>query len=256
MAKTKTAKKPAKKKKLDLEALLQTVPPEARLSAPETLPVKVAVLEAERAAAEAKRHAKAFAALPTFDATNLERLQALPGALDDAERAWQKGRTRAKLESTRGDARAAAEELRRAILAAATYFLRADPGAEAELARIREGDGVADLAADLRDLAELLDEHPILGKPSVGLPSGAAAKARALAATLAPLADAEAAAALLERRNALWWLLVQALREVRLAARFLFRGDPKRLGRFTSAYEARRRRAKAAEPAPPAPPAS
>lgn len=251
----KPKKSPKKKTKPDLDAALAALSPEARSAAPDK-PVAVVLLEAERLLSAALRLKKALLALPSFPADQLPLLDLALPALSDAERAWQKARFRTR-ESTLGATRKEAEALRARLLATGRYMLRHDAAARAEVERISEGEGLADLVQDLRDLGVLVGSQlgPFLAAP--GVPANVLDTLSSLADTLGGGLDGESAQQAQERRNALCALVSRAVDEIRAAARFLLHGDPKRLDPFLSRYEAnRKRRQRERHAAPPEAPPS
>jgi hypothetical protein len=121
-----------------------------------------------------------------------------------------------------------AEALRAEFLDIFTWAFR-DGSHDADLKRIREGDGVADLVADLGDLVELADKeserlgfqknHQELSKQAAQL---ATKLKEAFLGRLTTKTDT--AATDLRDRAATW--LDTAVKEVRAAGRFAFRRDP------------------------------
>jgi hypothetical protein len=223
-------------RRLDLEARLATLPPDARDILP-AMPVKVATAEATRLYAAAQRLRPKLVKLSMFRLDDLDDLPALVEALTAAELAW----TRARAERQAGGAQSArreAETLRSSLLHSGRYLLRNDPGAQNELDKIAEGGGVADLVQDLRDLANLARAHPDEWKADVRLPPRAIERSLELAELLKASADPEPALAAEERRNQVFQLLERSVDEVRAAARYLLGDDPKRLQPFLSQWAA------------------
>lgn len=222
-------------------AALQTSPP---------IPVQVAMLEAERCRAAGHGVKARLVTLKGFDLAHLTDLPAKIEALGDAERAWQQARHAPKQAGGLGAQRKEAEALRSALMGALRYLLRKDAGAQAELDRIAEGEGLADLIADLADLRVLLDRHPGIADGAIGVPEDVSERLAGLAARLKKGSSTAEAAALQERRNGLFLLVEESVSELRAAARYLFQQDPKRLAPFLSHYEAeKRRRTRAKKPA-------
>lgn len=219
----------------DLSAALALLP-EVAAETPPGMPVAAALAEAEEVAAAAARHGARLLDVP-FDHDLLATLPARIAALRDADSRWRIVRSR-RLPRELAKLRGEATELKRDVLAAARFFLRADDEALDELAAIAEGDSLAELVRDLRALAAFLHDHgeqlPLLGYP-LG-PEGAAARAEELARALARDASNEhvdeAAALALAHRNRVFALVDEAVREVRAAARYALRGDPEALAAF------------------------
>ena len=201
-------------------------------------PVKVALLEAERLEAGLKPHKKALLALPGFDASDLSELGALTAALSDAERTWDRIRIR-RGEDSLTAMRKDAEAWRRDALAAGRYLLRKDKRALGELDRIAEGEGLADLVADLGELRTFIADHPqafeALEKPID------VAAAEKLASGLGQGGDGPAASEALSARNRAYWALDSAVTEIRAGLRFLLRHEPKKLASLLSQFEAQKR---------------
>ena len=215
------------------------------------MPVKTALLEAERLRAAGMKLRPQLLGLPGFDVADLDDLPALIKEVDGAELAWQRVRLGARA-SSRTDARAEAEKLRGDLMAAGRYLLRKDPAAQADLDVIAEGDGLADLVSDLRALAGFARAHA-REWAAAPLPAGATERAVELASTLEAAKDNDAALAAQGKRNSAFLILAHAVEEVRAAARFLLRAEPRRLAPFLSQYgaaKARKRRTADKQPAP------
>ena len=245
-------KKPARSSAFDLEARLTALPPEATATQP-TMPVKIAILEAERLHAGAQPLRAKLARLPGFRIEELADLPALVSALTKAEQHWTRARVEKQAVSLKA-VRAEAEKLRRDMMAAGRFLLRRDPAAQRELDRIAEGEGLADLIHDLHDLAEFGETHRAAWAADATLPKDTVTRARALAAQLTGGVDREPAIAALGRRNQIFAALQVAVEEVRAAARYVLRHDPKRLTLLLSQYAAvRQRRSRGAGKAGAAP---
>jgi hypothetical protein len=213
------------------------------------VPVKVALLEAQRCW-EAGQDAKAqLVKLKSFDMVHWTDLPARIDALAKAERAWQQTRHAPKEAGGVGAQRKEAEALRSAVMGALRYLLRKDPKVMAELDRIAEGDGLADLIGDLEDLLALLEQHPGVVDGAIGVPDDAPSRLAELAGLLKKRSSTVEATALQERRNGLFILVEESVAELRAAARYLFQKDPKRLAPFLSQHEAERRRRARKKPA-------
>ena len=245
--------KPAKPPSL-LERRLAALSLDAAVTDP-TMPVAQALLEADRVHREAKRARDRFAKLAGFDLEHLDGLRELAGALDDAEDAWKRLRLDKK-SSPLGLERREAEDLRAAAIASGRYLLRHDAAAQAELDHIQEGEGLADLIQDLRDLQRFIASHGEAFAEDLHLPDGASTRMGELAELLAAGADNDEGNRAQVHRNRCFWVLQHAVGEVRAAARYLFADKPKRLAVFAAAYAARRPATRAAAATPASPPAS
>lgn len=257
MATKKAPKKSAVRAPKDLvtQALADAkVSPETASTTEPSLPIKALLLEAKRADVAYTRDAEAFHGLPTFKTALARSVTALRDTLTEAERAWSRARL-ASRKPVRGEQRAEAEKLRALLMRTGRFLFRDVPSELAELDRIAEGDGLADLVADLEDLALFVDKHSALYSKMKSLPRGAAKKARALAESLSGELDTADAQALLAARNRAAVAVSHALTELRRAATFLYGDSPKKLEAFASAYAARRqreaRKAKKEKKAPP-----
>ncbi|HEU4408352.1 MAG TPA: hypothetical protein VFS43_24020 [Polyangiaceae bacterium] len=205
--------------------------------------MRVLLLEAERLRKAAEAYAAQLKKLPGFVADHLRDLPALIEHLSDAERAWGRARF-AKTQSSRGALRKEAEELRSAVMNAGRYLLRRDAAAQAELDRISEGEGLADLVQDLDDLADFVEAHAAVFALDRRLPEQAPERARKLADELRQI-DLDDGGSM-RARNLAAAALDFVLGEVRAAARYLFADEPRVLAPFLSRYETlRSRRARA-----------
>lgn len=211
--------------------------------------VKIAVLEAERCWEAGKEAKSQLIKLKGFEMAHWTDLPAKIDALAKAERAWQQARHAPKEAGGLGAQRKEAEGLRAAVMGALRYLLRKDAKAMAELDRIAEGEGLADLIADLEDLRALLEQHPGIAEGAIGVPEDVLDRLGGLAAQLKKGSSTVEATALQERRNGLFILVEESVAELRAAARYLYQKDPKRLAPFLSQHEAERRRRARKKPA-------
>lgn len=238
--KDKSEKLDKKKRKFDVDEAAAALPAETRRMEP-TLPVDVAVLEAYRLAKAAEKLRAKLIKLPGFDAGHIDNLPALIDGLEESERNWARLRL-AKKGKGRGEARKEAEALRKAVLGAGRYLFRKNPKALKELERIAEGEGLADLLADLKDIPLFMTANPREWALDITLPKDAKARCTVLGKQLEEVEDDEEALAAFEARNQRFVLLDQSVTEVREAARYLLGDDRKRLAPFLSRYEADRKR--------------
>ncbi|WP_437576737.1 hypothetical protein [Sorangium sp. So ce887] len=176
------------------------------------------------------------------------------------EKAWQKARGAVKLTSAQRRLRDEAETLDAKLVAGGRWGCRNDAAAQAELSRIAEGSGLADIIQDLRDLVDFWDDHEgALGVTDITKKD--LARASALADALEDAAANEAsdasAAQALELRNRTFWAADELAREIREGGRYAFRDQPKLATKFVSRYRAsvkRRSHRKATATAPVAVP--
>ncbi|HEU4409920.1 MAG TPA: hypothetical protein VFS43_31995, partial [Polyangiaceae bacterium] len=202
------------------------------------LPVRVLLLEAEQVRKAAQAHRATLEALPGFAPRYLRDLPGLIEHLAEAEQAWGSQRY-AKARGSRGALRKEAEGLRSAIRNAGRYLLRRDAGAQAELARIAEGGGLADLVQDLDDLADFVEAHAGAFAFDRRLPKDTPRRARELAAELRATDRDDGGA--IRARNLAAAALEFVLAEVRAAARYLFADAPRKLAPFLGRYETLRK---------------
>ncbi len=230
------AKARASKKAPDLAPYTAHLGPSAGKLRP-SLPVRVVLLEAERLHKAAAPYAAQLKKLPGFVADHLRDLPALIELLSEAEKAWGRARF-AKSQSSRGALRKEAEALRSSLMNAGRYLLRRDAAAQIELARIAEGEGLADLVQDLDDLADFVEARAATFALDRRLPKRAPARARELAAELREVDPGDGG--LMSARNLAFGALDFVLGEVRAAARYLFADEPRTLAPFLSRHEALR----------------
>ncbi len=243
-----------------LELALAALPAEAARTPP-AVPVTTLLQEAANVVVAARKHRARLSALP-FRHALVDELPARIEALREAEAEWRAVRARRTPEAFKRD-RAEAEALKRDLLAAGRYLLRHDGDAQAELSLIVEGDGLADLVSDLDALARFADARrkALRAADLPGGLAGAIKRSRQLARGLSEAASDEASDAsageALGRRNRCCALVAEALDEIRAAARYAFRHEPRSLAPYRQTYQAakqaRSRGPAVGEPAPPLP---
>lgn len=180
------------------------------------------------------------------------------GLLERAQDQWDDDRQR-RANSELKALRAAVEEKKRAAFAVLRYFCRHDAEVQARLDEIAEGSGDADLIDDGHRLAKLVKANEArLNKAKLGAKASEALEtaSRKLADAVAEQSGDDDAADSVDLRNRAFWYLRASMDEIRAAARYVFRDDPRKLAKYRSTITlARARRpAKPAKPEPaPAP---
>jgi hypothetical protein len=236
-----------------LEPLLRAMP--AQEVAPPPIPVEVALKEGAALLAWVEQHPEPRARLEAVgvEPSQWADLQRSLGALQRAQALWDQARMTRRSEEQR---RAEQEgyDARAHLSAAIRFHLRRDAQAQAFLRDLQEGDGVADLMADLEALAVFLEQRPdAFARDQTLDPKAEAPRLRELAAKIlqgtAAISTTEASLGLLDMRNRAWSHHAQLLDELRAAARYVFRGDTKALSLFTSSYKRTSRRPASAPPA-------
>lgn len=237
----------------DLEALLAQQEPSAKSTSP-SIPVKHALAEALRLQQEATKLRARLLEAPGFDPAHLDRLGPLTEALQTAENAWHTGQGNLHAHSLVA-ARHEAEQLKSKLVATARYLFRKEPAALEVIDGMAHGTSLVDLVADLNGLGAFVAEHQAVFT-AAKQPADLAAKAKALAKTLAAGTDKTESVDLQARRNQVFLLLQEAVDEVRAAARFVLHDEPEKLAPMLSSYASMKsRRDRAAKKATPTPPA-
>jgi hypothetical protein len=219
----------------DLQTRLLALDPARGAEEPE-VPIDGAVLEALRLRRRARKLRDALLELPGFDARAVDELGPRAEALRAADAAWQALRDQsADAPTTTVALRRQAEGLRADLLASARFHLRKLPDAQRVLDELSPGSRLRTLAADLAALVELCRQHAAAWAKESLLPGDVLEQAASLGQALLALPEEppEAAQAF-ERRNLTFWLLDDAVEEVRAGARYLYRREPKKLRPFLS----------------------
>lgn len=218
-------------------------------------PVEVTIATALQLAQLAAPELGRIAGLPDMDAGAVSELAAYALHLSECEVAWQRARARPP---TRAAETQAALRLRRDLMASARFLLRKDPVLQQVLDEIRGGNGIADLAMDLHQLAHLVDQHPRVFALDPALPEDVSHRAHLLAQRLLIGTDPTAATGSQMARNAAYWLVRATAAETRAALRFLWRKQPEKLALVGAGHAAkwqkdaqRRRKAALKAAAPP-----
>lgn len=190
-------------------------------------------LDAARAL-DAYRDSRAeFVGVPTFKVHVADAGRSLLAHAKAVNREWQKVRFEKQKGSNRKGLRKDAEKLRSTVLGACRFLFRDDTDALAEVDRIAEGEGLADLIQDMEDIVLLAGAHAALFAKVEKL-AGTAEKAEELGAALQQMKDGKSARDLLASRNRAVGALDVSVAEIRGAARFLHGGDTVALAPYAS----------------------
>ena len=209
----------------DLGAALAAVGPTARQRPPRRSIVK-ALTEARRLVASVLPSRSRFAALPEFDMGALDQLPELIRRVEQAEIRWADLRRQRKSVSHM-QLRDEAVSLRYRLVAAAGFLER--EGKKPLKDGFHERRALPSLVADLRALADLVDERAAEFSAASDLPEHPAEAARQLAATLVRGRYDSTVSRARDDRNAALVLMELAVYEVRCGRRFLFRHEPELL---------------------------
>ena len=202
-------------------------------------PMARLLLENEQAT-EAHGLAKAkFASVPTFNVALANAAKGLLAHAKEAESAWAAARHVKKKGEGRGVTRKDAEGYRAEVIRASRFLFRRDKKGLAEVERIAEGEGLADLIRDHEELAAFATANAVkyAQAPKLG---DVVARCTAFADALKAKRDDTEAQALHEARNRAVVALEGALEEIRDAARFLYEGNAAALAPYLT--DRRRRR--------------
>ena len=175
-------------------------------------------------------------------------LEARADALSQTQALWMADRRKGLRKESTAALIAEAEEARADVLAVADLALRRSRDGLARLANIREGEGLADLAADLRDLAVLVrdadDAFAIVNEDADALADRLKKLSKKLNEALADEDAGRVVSSSKDRRDRLVVLVKDAIEEVRAYARVAFRKDTtnERRGAFMSVAARRKKR--------------
>ncbi len=202
------------------------------------LPVPQLVSEALGLFAVAKLYAERLAKIGFSDAM-LQGLQLYAQALHEAQTQLESQRGK---QSTPTDLKVVSQalELRSQLLLAARLTLRKDRKVMESLDAIAEGEGLADLARDLLDLALLAETYPAQ-LSRVGLGLDIAQKARELSRKIAAKLDSvktptDEHRTIEDLRNRAATVLHELMAEARLGGAYVFRKEPRIALLFTATH--------------------
>ncbi|MDP2343386.1 MAG: hypothetical protein Q8O67_20680 [Deltaproteobacteria bacterium] len=176
-------------------------------------------------------------------------LEARADALSQTQALWMADRRKGLRKESTAALIAEAEEARRDALAIADLALRRSRDGLARLANIREGEGLADLAADLRDLSALVsdagDAFALVNEDADVLSDRLKKLGKKLTEALASEDAGRVVSSSKDRRDRLVVLVKDAIEEVRAYARVVFRKDStnERRGAFITVAARRKRSA-------------
>ncbi len=182
-----------------------------------------------------------FTKVPTFNLVLADAALGLLAHAKEADTAWSSVRFVKQKGENRALTRKDAEAYRSALIRTSRFLFRNDKKKLAEIERIAEGQGIADLIRDheefavfAADNADLYAQAPKLGD--------IVAQCTAHAAALKERRDDTAAQDLHQARNRAVVALELALAEIRAAAKFLYEGDVAALAPYLATYPGSRRR--------------
>lgn len=216
----------------DLDARLASLPLLSRTALP-PLPAQELCAAARFVCQQAASRRQHLARLPDFDLDQFDALPRVVAALEASEADLiESQRVHGPIVARLCDEAVA---LRTRFVQAARYFLRHSPEALRRVESLSHDRGVEALAIDLGHICELAARHENALKRACDLPANLAATARRLACALCLNEERPELRALRERRNAIYWLLCDALNELVAALRYL---DPEATCAFAAAPNA------------------
>ena len=182
-----------------------------------------------------------FAKVPTINVELTDAAKALLAHAKEADTAWSSVRFVKQKGENRALTRKAAEDYRSEVIRTSRFLFRNDKSKLAEIERIAQGEGLADLIRDHEELAVLATDNADVyaQAPKLGdIP----AQCSAHAAALKEKRDDTTAQELHQARNRAVVALELALAEIRAAARFLYEGDVAAMAPYLATYPGSRRR--------------
>lgn len=207
----------------DLDARLASLPLLSRTALP-PLPARELCDYARFLCRQGAPRRQHLARLPDFDLNQFDALPRVIAALEASEAdLMESQRVHGPIVERLCDEAVA---LRTRFVQAARYFLRHSPEALHGIDALSHDRGVEALAIDLGHICELAARHENALKRACDLPANLAATARRLACALCLNEERPELRALRERRNAIYWLLCDALNELIAALRYLAPDEP------------------------------
>lgn len=203
------------------------------------IPIDVMFLEVMSLIENVEKPREILAVLPNV---GIEPVDTLAFALADLrahQRAYEQARTRA---STKAAARVIkeAEKLDRQLVEVGRLIYAHDPETLGLIDQIVQGSGVADQAADLRALGELLQPHEAVVNAIPTLPANPLVRAAELVAHLEGSVNRAALGEAWAARNVSFWALDALAEQVRAGLRVIYANQPKMLKKVLSRYGAER----------------
>lgn len=212
---------------------------------PPDLPVAEAIMEVQAAIdfVDDDKAARERLHKTRYKAKDHARLKQLLAALIIAQSRWNRHRT-GRNDQAYIDEVERAEALRARLLRAADYNCAEDRVAAGRIDAVREGEGVADLVQDLRDLAAFLEDYKALfAQDELFDLDAAQADIKERLERLGPLVSDKlqgSGADARELRDRVYTLFTRQVRAMRDAANYAFADAPATRAKFQSAYTRRR----------------
>jgi len=205
------------------------------------LPTDTLFLEGEQAIEAYGKARVKFAKAPTINLTLTDAAKGLLAHTKEAETAWSSVRFVKQKGEGRELTRKAAEAYRGEVIRASRFLFRNDKKKLAEIERIAEGQGLADLIRDHEELAVVAGNNAAVyaQAPKLG---NIVEQCSAYAAALKMKRDDTTAQDLHQARNRAVVALELALAEIRAAARFLYDDDVAAMAPYLSSSPRRRRK--------------
>lgn len=180
-----------------------------------------------------------LAVLPNVGVAPVDTLSYALTHLRTSQRTWEFAQSKA---STKAAARVIkeAEKLDRQLVEVARLVYANDAEKLAHIDQIVQGSGVADQAADLRALGELLQPHEAVINAIPTLPANPLVRAAELVTHLEGSVNRAALGEAWGNRNASFWALDTLAEQVRAGLRVIYANQPKMLKKVLSRYQAQK----------------
>ncbi|HCF62034.1 MAG TPA: hypothetical protein DFS52_29080 [Myxococcales bacterium] len=211
--------------------------------------VEAAIFDAERVFSIVNQRHDKLATVPTFDIASLDNIPPIAGILRSTDLDCEKA-LRLMLTSANKDARDESDTIIGSVKEAARFLFRKDPETLKDIEAIGDTGALHDRAADLHRAAVFCEAHPELAASDSRVPANTPARARELASMLAAVADNSASKATFRKRNLAFWMLHDAVNEVRAAVRFACPDDKEFVTRVCTRYEPPKKKKAKDEPEP------
>ncbi|HCF57834.1 MAG TPA: hypothetical protein DFS52_07550, partial [Myxococcales bacterium] len=203
---------------------------------PPARPPDVLALEASRAYSVAKLRRDEIAGILGFE---IRFLDDIPEIVEVLVQAHQSNSTMQdqKSDLSLAPSRTEADDIIARVMRAGRYVYRHRSEVQKALDRIGDVGAMPDRVGDLRRVAFLCEENPELITADARIPANVVERARELATKLSSVVDDAAYRAALARRNLAYWMLDEAVGELRAAVRFAFPEDTKFISQVCARYE-------------------